>query len=65
VPLDPKVKKAVLAQTPVCTLAPKAPASARIGDAARKITTWKEATGSDGNIKFFWKKLLFPEQPLA
>ncbi|HWR04581.1 MAG TPA: flagellar synthesis regulator FleN, partial [Humidesulfovibrio sp.] len=33
--------------------------------AAEKINTWKVTAKADGNIKFFWKKLLFQEQSVA
>ena len=34
-------------------------------DLAQVIDSWEVDAKLDGNIKFFWKKLLFQEQPLA
>ncbi len=65
IPHDPVVRKAVIAQTPFCHMNPGAPASVALGKAAAKITTWKVTAKADGNIKFFWKKLLFQEQSVA
>ncbi|MCM0756266.1 MinD/ParA family protein [Desulfovibrio aminophilus] len=65
IPQDPAVKKAVINQIPVCEHAPDAAASQAIGAAARAIGTWKTAAKTDGNIKFFWKKLLFHEPSVA
>jgi flagellar biosynthesis protein FlhG len=65
VPHDPMVRQAVMKQIPIGSLAPSAPASTHLAAIARKITTWDVDLHLDGNIKFFWKKLLFQEQPLA
>jgi flagellar biosynthesis protein FlhG len=65
IPHDAIVRQAVMKQVPFCHLAPDAPASLKIADIARKITSWDVDAHLDGNIKFFWKKLLFQEQPLA
>ncbi len=65
IPQDPAVKKAVINQTPVCQHAPDSPASQALAAAARTIGTWKTAARTDGNIKFFWKKLLFHEPSVA
>lgn len=59
VPLDPMVRRAVSRQVPFCHLAPRSPAAAGVGDIARNIVSWQANSKSDGNIKFFWKKLLF------
>ncbi len=61
IPLDPKVRKAVSDQTPFSHYAPDAKATASAARAAKKITEWKTPQKLDGNIKFFWKKLLFNE----
>jgi len=63
VPQDPAVKAAVIRQKPFCVESPEAPASRKLEDIARTITTWDIPATLDGNIKFFWKKLLFQEQP--
>ncbi len=65
IPHDPIVRKAVIAQTPFCHLNPSAPASVALGQVAAKINNWKVTPKADGNIKFFWKKLLFQEQSVA
>ncbi|MBI9111529.1 MinD/ParA family protein [Maridesulfovibrio ferrireducens] len=65
IPRDPKMREAVINQTPLCKLSPSSPACIKIGEAAKKITTWKSTSELDGNIKFFWKKLLFQEQSVA
>lgn len=65
IPHDPAVRKAVIAQTPFCHLSPEAPASLALGQVASKINNWKVTAKADGNIKFFWKKLLFQEQSVA
>ncbi len=65
IPHDTAVRQAVIQQTPVVQTAPDAPASLKIADIARKITGWDVDAQLDGNIKFFWKKLLFQEQSVA
>lgn len=65
IPHDPAVRKAVIAQTPFCHQSPDAPASLALAQVATKINNWKVTAKADGNIKFFWKKLLFQEQSVA
>ncbi len=65
VPFDPAVRQAVIRQQPFCHLLPESEASASLRLAAERITTWEAATELDGNIKFFWKKILFQEQSVA
>ncbi len=65
VPADPAVKNAVIRQKPFCHLTPDAPASKKVMELAQTIDSWNVDAKLDGNIKFFWKKLLFQEQPLA
>ena len=65
VPADPAVKQAVIRQQPFCHLSPEAPASRKLVEMAQTIDSWEVDAKLDGNIKFFWKKLLFQEQPLA
>lgn len=67
-PLDPHVRQAVIRQVPFSVLFPDAPASGQLKEAARTIARWPAANRLDGNIKFFWKKILFHEhqrEPLA
>ncbi|MBI4803943.1 MAG: MinD/ParA family protein [Desulfovibrio sp.] len=65
IPHDTTVRQAVIKQVPFCHLAPDAPASLQVVSMARKITSWDSGAHLDGNIKFFWKKLLFQEQSVA
>jgi flagellar biosynthesis protein FlhG len=65
VPADPAVRQAVIRQKPFCHLSPEAPASKKLMEMAQTIDSWEVDAKLDGNIKFFWKKLLFQEQPLA
>lgn len=64
-PQDPAVRAAVIKQKPFCFLSPDSPASRGLMDVAKTIETWDIDPTLDGNIKFFWKKLLFQEQPVA
>ncbi|MGE4505554.1 MAG: MinD/ParA family protein [Desulfovibrionaceae bacterium] len=65
IPQDPAVRQAVINQTPVCEMAPESKAAQSLAAVARVVDNWKAATNVDGNIKFFWKKLLFQEQSVA
>ncbi|WP_243545988.1 MinD/ParA family protein [Pseudodesulfovibrio tunisiensis] len=65
IPYDTNVRKAVISQTPFCHKFAKTPASVAIRQAAQKINSWRVTPNTDGNIKFFWKKLLFQEQSVA
>ena len=61
VPLDPAVRQSVIRQQPFCSLAPESEAALAMHGIARNIAQWKPQEHLDGNIKFFWKKLLFAE----
>lgn len=61
VPLDGNVRQAVIQQQPFCSLAPTSDACQALVMIAQKLTQWKPQDHLDGNIKFFWKKLLFAE----
>ena len=61
IPQDPLVRQAVIRQKPFCSLNPDAEASVAMHAVARKLAQWKPQDHLDGNIKFFWKKLLFAE----
>jgi flagellar biosynthesis protein FlhG len=61
IPLDPDVRKAVVRQEPFSHTRPDGPAGGAVLGLAERITTWKAAANLDGNIKFFWKKLLFQQ----
>lgn len=59
IPHDPHVKKAVMRQQPVCVAFPESQAAQSLHTLAQNLLTWNPAANLDGNIKFFWKKLLF------
>ena len=61
IPQDQLVRQAVIRQEPFCSLNPEAEASAAVLAISRKLAQWKPQDHLDGNIKFFWKKLLFAE----
>ncbi|BDQ36471.1 site-determining protein [Pseudodesulfovibrio nedwellii] len=65
IPYDQNVRNSVIAQTPFCHKFPKTPASVAVKQTAQKINAWKVTPNTDGNIKFFWKKLLFQERSVA
>jgi len=58
-PVDKNVRNAIVRQKPFTREFPHSAASIALADVSRKINTWKAPTQLDGNIKFFWKKLLF------
>ena len=59
VPRDHQVREAVMAQKPLVAYSPASLAAKAIAAAASAIETWEVAAKLDGNIKFFWKNLLF------
>lgn len=59
IPRDTAVRKAVVAQKPYMLIEPQAPVSLAVGQLAKTISNWEVPQETDGNIKFFWKKLLF------
>lgn len=59
IPRDAGVRKAVINQQPFCFLEPEGPACKALTAVARNIQTWEVPHSLDGNIKFFWKRLLF------
>lgn len=59
IPRDKVLRKAVVNQKPFTTLEPDAAASRAVRELAENITGWEARKETDGNIKFFWKKLLF------
>ncbi|WP_045212056.1 MinD/ParA family protein [Desulfonatronovibrio magnus] len=61
IPMDQKVKKGVASQVPFCHYDSSAPASKAMINIAKTILNWEPDQNLDGNIKFFWKKLLFQE----
>jgi flagellar biosynthesis protein FlhG len=59
VPLDPVVRNAVIRQRPFFIESPNSPAAKAVADIAKTAQTWDVPASLDGNIKFFWKRLLF------
>ena len=59
VPRDASVRASVINQKPFCIDAPGSPACQAVTRIASTIQTWDTPTSLDGNIKFFWKRLLF------
>ncbi|EPR42439.1 Cobyrinic acid ac-diamide synthase [Desulfovibrio sp. X2] len=64
-PMDVEVRRAVIDQIPFSTRTPDSPAARQMAEIARAVNRWQPATRLDGNIKFFWKKILFQEQSVA
>lgn len=59
IPRDSAVRKAVINQAPFCVADPGGAASKALQQVASTVQTWDVPENLDGNIKFFWKKLLF------
>ena len=59
IPRDTGVRKAVVQQLPYCISEPQSPAAKATMSLAKNISAWETPENLDGNIKFFWKKLLF------
>ena len=59
IPRDLAMRRAVVDQRPVCHMAPDGPACHALQTISKTIQTWNVPENLDGNIKFFWKKLLF------
>ena len=59
IPRDTMVRKAVVSQTPFTAASPDCPASQAMKQIAASVQNWEAPENLDGNIKFFWKKLLF------
>ncbi len=59
VPQDAAVRRAVIQQKPFTALSPECAASAAVEQVTQQILRWDAPANVDGNIKFFWKKLLF------
>ncbi len=59
IPRDAAVRKAVVNQKPFCVLDSEGQAAKAVNQLARNIINWHISQEIDGNIKFFWKKLLF------
>ncbi|MFW6415692.1 MAG: MinD/ParA family protein [Thermodesulfobacteriota bacterium] len=59
IPQDDAVPSAVIQQVPFCESAPDSLAAKNISSITENIVSWNGDEQLDGNIKFFWKKLLF------
>jgi flagellar biosynthesis protein FlhG len=58
IPQDEFLRESVLQQQPVLSLFPQAPASKSFTGIAQSLLQTRRAPGFDGNIKFFWRRLL-------
>lgn len=58
IPYDPTLPKAVMRQQPVLALYPQSPASRSFVMIAQTLWETKPQPVLDGNIKFFWRRLL-------
>lgn len=61
IPRDPAVRKAVVNQRPFTLMQPECQAGRAVRQMVRQIQHWDTPASLDGNIKFFWKKLLFQQ----
>lgn len=59
IPRDICVRRGVSRQIPFSVAEPQCPAAKAVRKLADNIMSWEAAESLDGNIKFFWKKLLF------
>lgn len=59
IPRDPAVRKSVVQQKPFILAEPDSEAAKAVGRLAASVSNWEIPRETDGNIKFFWKKLLF------
>jgi flagellar biosynthesis protein FlhG len=62
IPRDPAVRNAVINQRPFCAEAAGGPACKAVQQLADAVQKWEVPHQLDGNIKFFWKRLLFQGQ---
>lgn len=65
VPRDPQVRRAVVRQVPICVADPDSLSAQAIEGVTQGIMEWEVQESLDGNIKFFWKKLLFRSEAHA
>ncbi len=59
IPRDTQVRQSVVQQLPFSIHAPESGVAEAVHNLATDILDWETPKGLDGNIKFFWKKLLF------
>jgi flagellar biosynthesis protein FlhG len=58
IPKDSKLAKAVRQQSTVTTRYPESTSSQGFSELARRLMAASSETAPDGNIRFFWKKLV-------
>ncbi len=61
IPHDTTVRQAVVQQKPLLIHEPECPAALAIDKLAQDMLDWEVPKRLDGNIKFFWKRLLFQQ----
>ncbi len=61
IPRDTTVRQSVVQQLPLCVNEPNSIAAKSMSTIAQSILEWEAPKRLDGNIKFFWKKLLFQQ----
>lgn len=59
IPKDTVVRKSIMAQVPFCIGEPNANAAKAMEKVSHLVQNFDSPNTVDGNIKFFWKKLLF------
>ncbi len=59
IPRDPLVRNSIIKQVPFCIGEPNSNAATAMQAIATVVQNWDTPEILDGNIKFFWKKLLF------
>lgn len=59
IPHNSVVREAVIRQEPVVVCKPNSNVGKAFASLAETVETWQVSENLDGNIKFFWKKLLF------
>ncbi len=61
IPRDTTVRQSVVQQLPLCVNDPNSAAAKAVVEVAHALLDWEAPKRLDGNIKFFWKKLLFQQ----
>lgn len=61
IPRDDNVRRSVVQQVPFCHFSSDGLACESVQKMAKNIASWKTVDQLDGNIKFFWKQILFRE----
>lgn len=58
-PKDPTVRKSIMAQVPFCIGEPDSNVAKAMEKVVNAVEKFDSSGSADGNIKFFWKRLLF------